>query len=175
MQPKWYSFASRKNLLSACRTARAMASRAVIIPAEHSTEMASSDTARYINPSLLYPPYLNPHWPTNQPLTPAESPREEPDKHPGKPADERVKKPTRNKPPEKAPKKAARQAQKAIIAESNWVIDSFRLTGNEKVFLLDLLDSATRRPPTEKERVLYEDEFWANYANAINRVYMLGE
>lgn len=137
--------------------------------------MASSETPRYINASLLYPPYLNPHWPNNQPLTPAETPREGPDKDPGKPPDERVKKPARKKPPKRTSKKAAKQAQDTAITESNWVIDTFRLTGNEKVFLLDLVDSATRMPPTEKEHALYEDEFWANYANVINRVYLLGE
>lgn len=137
--------------------------------------MASCETARYINPSLLYPPYLNPHWPSNQPLTPAESPREDLDKSPGKPPDERVKKPTKKKTPKRTSKKAVRRAQNAIVTESNWVIDSFLLTGNEKVFLLDLLDSATSRPPTENERAIYEDEFWANYAKAINHVFMLGE
>lgn len=144
-------------------------------PAALPTEMTSSETARYINPSLLYPPYLNPHWPNNQPLTPAESPREEPDKHSGKPPGERVKKPTKKKPPKRTSKKATTQDQNAITTESNWVIGNFLLTGNEKVFLLELLDSATRRPPAENEHELYEDEFWANYANAINRVYMLGE
>ncbi|KAL3465086.1 hypothetical protein BJX64DRAFT_285949 [Aspergillus heterothallicus] len=137
--------------------------------------MSFSNAARCINPSLLYPPYLNPHWLKNQPLTPAESPREEPDEDPGKPPDKRVKKPTKKKAQKTTSQKTARRVQKAIVTESNWVIDSFRLTGNEKVFLLDLLDSATRRPPTEKERALSEDEFWVNYANAINRVYMLGE
>jgi hypothetical protein len=82
-----------------------MAYRAILIPAEDSTEMATTDAARYINPLLLYPPYLNPHWPKNQPLTPAESPREEPDKHTGKPPDERVKKPTKKKLPKKTSKK----------------------------------------------------------------------
>lgn len=137
--------------------------------------MASSETASYINPSLLYPPYLNPHWLNNQPLTPAESPREDLDKHPGKPPDERVKRPTKKKTPKRKPKKATRQAQNAVIPEWNWVINGFLLTQNERVFLLDLLDSASRRPPVENERALYEDEFWSNYANAINRVYMLGE
>jgi hypothetical protein len=139
--------------------------------------MASSDTpqARCISPTLLYPPYIGPHWPQNQPPTPADTPREEPNtEHPAKPPDKRVKRPSQ-KATKRRTRKAVRQAQETIITESSWVIDSFRLTGNEKVLLLDLLESATRRPPTEKERESYENEFWTNYAGFINRVYLLGE
>lgn len=135
----------------------------------------TADTALCINPSILHFPHLNTERPKTRPSTPAAPPSDESHtEHPGKPPDKRGRK-LNQETTRRTIKKTISKARDDSITQSKYVIDSFRLTENESLVMLDLINLAKEDHRVPREYNHCEEEFWIDYANLMNWVYWLEE
>ncbi|RAH76353.1 hypothetical protein BO86DRAFT_383902 [Aspergillus japonicus CBS 114.51] len=87
----------------------------------------------------------------------------------------KTEKPTKTKPVTGKFQAVPRERPARSEVDPHYVVESFRLTPDERTFLLDLLHSANPSDLSPRERDPQEEEFWADYVHLLDQVHALGE